>query len=41
MPALNTPFFIGPVNGIIVSMILYVILAKVMPQPEASYSEAA
>lgn len=41
MPALNTPFFIGPVNGIIVSMILYVILAKVMPQPEVSYSETA
>ena len=31
MPFLNTPFFVGPVNGIVVSLVLYVILAKVMP----------
>lgn len=30
MPFLNVPFFVGPVNGIIVSLVLYVILAKVM-----------
>ena len=27
-PFLNKPFFVGPVNGIIVSLVLYVILAK-------------
>ena len=27
---LNLPFFVGPVNGIIVSLILYVVLSKVM-----------
>ena len=27
---LNVPFFVGPVNGIIVSLVLYVILAKAM-----------
>lgn len=27
---LNVPFFVGPVNGIVVSMVLYTILAKVM-----------
>ena len=27
---LNLPFFVGPVNGIIVSLILYVVLANVM-----------
>ena len=32
VPALNTPFFVGPVNGIVLSLILYVILAKVFPQ---------
>src|SRR5699024_800642 len=26
MPFLNTPFFVGPVNGIVVSLVLYVIL---------------
>ena len=30
MPFLNKPFFVGPVNGIIVSLVLYVILAKVI-----------
>ncbi len=35
MPFLNTPFFVGPVNGIIVSLVLYVILAKVMPDKKA------
>ncbi len=28
VPCLNVPFFVGPVNGIIVSLIVYVILAK-------------
>ena len=27
MPFLNVPFFVGPVNGIVVSLVLYVILA--------------
>lgn len=27
-PFLNVPFFVGPVNGIVVSLVLYVILAK-------------
>lgn len=27
VPFLNTPFFVGPVNGIVVSLVLYVILA--------------
>ena len=29
-PWLNIPFFVGPVNGIVVSLVLYVILAKLM-----------
>ena len=28
---LNIPFFIGPINGIVVSMVLYVILVKLVP----------
>lgn len=32
MPFLNLPFFVGPVNGIVVSLVLYVILAKLMPK---------
>ncbi len=32
MPFLNVPFFVGPVNGIVVSLVLYVILAKIMPK---------
>lgn len=32
LPFLNVPFFVGPVNGIVVSLVLYVILAKVMPK---------
>ncbi len=35
VPFLNTPFFIGPINGIVVSFICYVILDKVMPNKEA------
>lgn len=31
-PWLNIPFFVGPVNGIILSLILYVILDKVIPE---------
>ena len=31
MPFLNVPFFVGPVNGIVVSLVLYVILSKVLP----------
>ena len=31
MPFLNWPFFVGPVNGIVVSLVLYVILAGVSP----------
>lgn len=32
VPVLNTPFFVGPVNGILVSLVLYVILAKATPK---------
>ena len=30
-PFLDTPFFVGPVNGILLSLVLYVVLAKVLP----------
>lgn len=30
---LNVPFFVGPVNGIIVSMVLYIVLTKLMKKP--------
>lgn len=29
---LNVPFFIGPINGIIVAMVVYIIIAKAVPQ---------
>ena len=32
MPFLSIPFFVGPVNGIVLSLVLYAILAKVMPK---------
>ena len=32
IPFLNIPFFVGPVNGIIVSLVLYVILAALLPK---------
>ena len=32
MPFLNIPFFVGPVNGIVLSLVLYAVLAKVMPK---------
>ncbi len=32
MPFLNIPFFVGPVNGIVISLVLYVIISKVMPE---------
>lgn len=32
VPFLNTPFFVGPVNGIVVSLVLYVILAAAFPK---------
>jgi len=31
---LYVPFFIGPVNGIIVSMVVYIVLAKLLPDKE-------
>ena len=34
LPFLNTPFFVGPVNGIVVSLVLYVILTKVIPEKQ-------
>ena len=34
MPFLNLPFFVGPVNGIVVSLLLYVILSKVIEPKE-------
>ena len=36
MPFLNWPLFVGPVNGIIVSLVLYVILAKVFPEKKTA-----
>ena len=36
LPFLNWPFFVGPVNGIVVSLVLYVILAKVFPEKETA-----
>lgn len=33
-PWLSIPFFVGPVNGIVVSLILYVILAKVIKEKD-------
>jgi len=41
MPFLNIPFFIGPVNGIVVSMVLYMVFIKIIPEPKVSYNEAA
>lgn len=35
VPFLNTPFFVGPVNGIVVSLVLYVILAVIFPKKDA------
>ena len=35
MPFLNWPFFVGPVNGIIVSLVLYVVFAGVSPKKAA------
>ena len=34
LPFLNTPFFVGPVNGIIVSLVLYVLLSKIIPEKQ-------
>lgn len=31
-PFLNVPFFIGPLNGIAVSIVLYLVLSKIAPQ---------
>lgn len=30
MPFLNTPFFVGPVNGIVLSLVVYAILKKII-----------
>ncbi|MBF4693366.1 cytosine permease [Fusibacter ferrireducens] len=38
-PILNMPFFIGPINGIVVSMLLYIAIVKVIPGPNPSYNE--
>ena len=32
-PWLNLPFFVGPVNGIVVSLVLYVVLERLLPAP--------
>ena len=32
LPFLNWPFFVGPVNGIVLSLVLYVILARLLPE---------
>lgn len=36
LPFLNVPFFVGPVNGIVISLVLYVIIAKLVPSGETS-----
>lgn len=41
LPFLNVPFFVGPVNGIVVSFVLYIILAKLMSQKPSVEKEAA
>lgn len=33
VPWLNAPFFVGPVNGIVVSLVLYVVLSALAPRP--------
>ena len=35
MPILKETFLVGPVNGIVVSLVLYVILAAILPKKEA------
>ena len=32
VPILNIPFFVGPVNGILLSLVLYVVLNKLFPR---------
>lgn len=32
IPFLSVPFFVGPVNGIVISLVLYVILSKLIPE---------
>ncbi|MFR2464575.1 MAG: cytosine permease [Clostridia bacterium] len=32
VPVLNIPFFVGPVNGILLSLVLYVVLNKLFPR---------
>lgn len=31
-PFLNIPFFVGPVNGIVVSLVIYVVISKLLPE---------
>jgi len=40
LSALSFPFFVGPINGIIVSMILYTIFAKASPENKVSGNTA-
>lgn len=44
-PFLNWPFFVGPVNGIVLSLVLYVILDKLLPNkeevPSTTHAESA
>ena len=35
-PWLDIPFFVGPVNGIVVSLVLYVVLARLLPGKAAA-----
>lgn len=32
LPFLNIPFFVGPVNGIVVSLVIYVVISKLLPE---------
>ena len=36
-PCLNWPFFVGPVNGILVSLVFYVTLAKLFPEKKYGF----
>lgn len=41
LPFLNWPFFVGPVNGIVVSLVLYVGLAKLTSAKRMPAKQAA
>lgn len=36
VPVLNLPFFVGPINGIVLSFLLYIVLARLLPEKKAA-----